>query len=94
MSSSFLSRRIKRTSELLKVGASDQVSEYEGRFRSLRGLYDRLLSGFMVSDFSCQEAFETAQKFFGSTRVQFAGVDGTMYSMGKNKRTNSKMFKA
>jgi len=34
----------------------------------------------MVSDFSCQEAYETAQKFFGSTRVQFAGVDGTMYS--------------
>jgi len=80
LSSSFLSRRIKRTSDLLKVGASDQVSEYEGRFRSLRGLYDRLLSDFIVSDFSYQEAFETAQKFFGSTRVQFAGVDGTMYS--------------
>jgi len=48
MSSSFLSRRIKRTSELLKVGASDQVSEYEGRFRSLRGLYDRLLSDFLL----------------------------------------------
>ena len=52
MSSSFLSRRIKRTSDLLKVGASDQVLEYEERFQSLRGLYDRLLSDFIVSEFS------------------------------------------
>ena len=37
MSSSFLSRRIRRTSDLLRVGASDQVSEYEERFRSLQG---------------------------------------------------------
>lgn len=34
MSSSFLSHRIKRTSDLLKVGAADQVSEYEERFQS------------------------------------------------------------
>ena len=80
MSSSFLSRRIKRTSELLKVGASDQVSEYEERFRSLRGLYDRLLSDFIVGKFSYQKAHETAEGFFGSRKVQFAGVDGTMYS--------------
>ena len=52
MSSSFLSRRIKRTSDLLKVGASDQGSEYEERFQSLKGLYDRLLSDFIVSEFS------------------------------------------
>ena len=80
MSSSFLSRRIKRTSDLLKVGASDQVSEYEERFQSLRGLYDRLLSDFIVGEFSYQKAHETAEEFFGSSRVQFAGVDGTMYS--------------
>ncbi|MDH5664214.1 MAG: hypothetical protein OEY90_07095 [Candidatus Bathyarchaeota archaeon] len=80
MSSSFLSRRIRRTSDLLRVGASDQVSEYEERFRSLRGLYDRLLSDYIVSEFSFQEAYETAEEFFGSSRVRFAGVDGTMYS--------------
>ena len=80
MSSSFLSRRIRRTSDLLRVGASDQVSEYEERFRSLRGLYDRLLSDYIVSEFSFQEAYEIAEEFFGSSRVRFAGVDGTMYS--------------
>jgi len=80
MSSSFLSRRIKRTSDLLKVGASDQVSEYEERFQSLSSLYDRLLSDFIVSKFSFQGACETAEEFFGSRGVRFAAVDGTMYS--------------
>ncbi len=80
MSSSFLSRQIRRTSDLLKVGASDQVSEYEERFQSLRGLYDRLLSDFLVSEFSYQGAYETAEEFFGSNKIRFAGVDGTMYS--------------
>lgn len=80
MSSSFLTRRIKRTSDLLKVGASDQVSEYEERFQSLSGLYDRLLSDFIISKFSFQGAYETAEEFFGSSRVRFAAVDGTMYS--------------
>ena len=80
MSSSFLSRRIRRTSELLKVGAAGQVSEYEERFQSLRGLYDRLLSDFIVSEFNYRGAYETAEAFFGSSKVRFAGVDGTMYS--------------
>ena len=45
----------------------------------MRGLYDRLLSGFIVSEFSYQGAFETALRLFGSSKVRFAGVDGTMY---------------
>ena len=80
MSSSLLSRRIRRTSELLKVGASGQVSEYEERFRSLRGLYDRLLSEFIVLEFSYQGAYDAALRLFGTGKVRFAGVDGTMYS--------------
>ena len=80
MSSSFLSRRVKRTSDLLKMGASGQVSEYEERFQSLKGLYDRLLSDFVVSEFSLENAYDTALNLFGSSKVQFAGVDGTMYS--------------
>ena len=80
MTTSFLSRRIRRTSELLKIGAEDRVTEYERRFGSLAGLYDRLLSSLMVSNFSHEKAYETAVKFFGSNKVRFAGVDGTMYS--------------
>ena len=80
MSASFLSRRIQRTSDLLKSGASDQVLEYAERFQPLKGLYDRLLSDFIVSEFSLDGAAETAEEFFGSTQVRFAGIDGTMYA--------------
>jgi len=75
-----LTRKIRRTSDLLKLGASIQVSDYEQRFRSLKGLYARLLSDLIVSDFSLERAYETAESFFGSDKVCFAGIDGTMYS--------------
>ncbi len=39
-----------------------------------------MLSDFIVSEFSFHVACETAEDFFGSSRVRFAGVDGTMYS--------------
>lgn len=75
-----LSHTIKRTSNLLKSGASDQITEYENRLQPLQALYDRLLSNLIVSSFSYEEAYETARKFWGSTQVRFAGIDGTMYS--------------
>jgi len=77
---SFLSQRIKRNSELLKLGAADRILEYEQRFSSLTDLYENLLSGFMICDFSYKKAYETALKFFGSQIVRFAGIDGTMYT--------------
>jgi hypothetical protein len=80
MSSSFLTVSIKRASDLLKSGASSQVTEYENRFQSLRELHDRLLSNFIISNFNNEKAFETAQEIFGSSTVHFAGIDGTMYS--------------
>jgi hypothetical protein len=75
MSSSFLTHNIKRTSDLLRLGASDQVTEYENRFQTLRTLHDRLLS-----DSNHGQAFETAKEFFGSPTIHFAGIDGTLYS--------------
>lgn len=80
MSSSFLTHNIKRTSDLLKLGASNQVIEYENRFQSLRTLHDRLLSNFIISNLNYEKAYETAQELFGSSTIRFAGVDGTMYS--------------
>ncbi|RLI23519.1 hypothetical protein DRO58_09080, partial [Candidatus Bathyarchaeota archaeon] len=77
---SFLSGDVKRTSKLLRLGAEDRVLEYERRLASVKGLYERLLSEFIVSDFSFEQAYETALKFFGSYKVRFAGIDGTMYS--------------
>lgn len=77
---SLLSEALKRTSDLLRFGASKQVLDYEQRFSSLKNLYDGLLLNLIKMDFNCEEACETAQKFFGASSVRFAGIDGTMYS--------------
>jgi hypothetical protein len=80
VSSSSLSDTVKRTSDMLKLGASKQVLDYEQRFSSLKNLYDSLLSNLIIMDFDCKEACKTANKFFEASSIRFAGVDGTMYS--------------
>ena len=80
MSLSSLSDTVKRTSDVLKLGASRQVLDYEQRFSSLKNLYDGLLSNLTIMGFDFEEACKTANKFFGASTVRFAGVDGTMYS--------------
>lgn len=75
-----MSDAVKRTSDVLKLGASMQVLDYEQRFSSLKNLYDSLLSNLIRTHFDCKEAWETAKEFFGAPSVRFAGVDGTMYS--------------
>ena len=77
--SSSLSDAVKRTSDTLKLGASMQVLDYEQRFSSLKDLYDPI-SNLIIMNFNCEEALKTAKKFFGSSTVRFAGIDGTMYS--------------
>jgi hypothetical protein len=80
VSESSLSNALKRSSDVLRFGASTQVLDYEQRFLSLRNLYDSLLADFIRTDFDSKEAYETAKKFFGTDTVRFAGIDGTMYS--------------
>jgi hypothetical protein len=76
---SSLSDAVKRTSDTLKLGASMQVLDYEQRFSSLKDLYDPI-SNLIIMNFNCEEALKTAEEFFGSSTVHFAGIDGTMYS--------------
>jgi hypothetical protein len=71
---------LKRSSDVLKQGALSQITDYEQRFSSLKTLYENLLSNLIRTDFSCEEACQTARELFGSSTVRFAGVDGTMYS--------------
>ena len=75
-----MSDSVKRTSDVLRLGAAMQVLDYEQRFSSLKNLYDGLLSNIMRTNFDCKEAWETAKKFFDASSVRFAGIDGTMYS--------------
>jgi len=77
--SSSLSNAVKRTSDILKLGASMQVLEYEQRFSSLKNLYGPI-SNLIIMNINHKDALETAEEFFGSSTVRFAGIDGTMYS--------------
>jgi hypothetical protein len=80
MSLSSLSDTVKRTSDVLKLGASRQVFDYEQRFSSLKSLYDGLLSNLIKMDFNFAESWKIAKEFFKTENVRFAGIDGTMYS--------------
>ena len=75
-----LSDNMNRTCNSLRQGATKQVTDYEQRFSTLKSLYEELLSNLMKTNFSPEEALKTATEFFGSSRVRFAGIDGTMYS--------------
>ena len=77
---SSLSDALKRSSNVLRQGASAQVSDYQQRFSSLKNFYGGLLEHFIRTSFDQNEAFRTAKEFFGSPTVRFAGIDGTMYS--------------
>jgi predicted DNA-binding protein YlxM (UPF0122 family) len=76
---SSLSDTIKRTCDTLKHGATKQVTDYEQRFSALQNLYEDLLENLTKPGFNPKEAWKTATKFFGSTTVRFAGIDGTLY---------------
>ena len=77
---SSLTDALKRSSDVLRMGASTQVLDYEQRFSSLKNLYESLLCDFIRTDFNEKNTHATAKEFFGTDCVRFAGIDGTMYS--------------
>jgi len=77
---SSLNDAVKRTCSVLRNGAERQVWDYEQRFSYLKNLYGDLLLNLVKMDFDFGEAYKTAKNFFGASTVQFAGIDGTMYS--------------
>jgi hypothetical protein len=73
-----ITRRIKKTGELLLGGAKQQVTGYRNRFDSLKGIYDEFLSGFInqYGDGKADASF--VDRFFGKRELTFAGIDGTI----------------
>jgi len=80
MKASFLSSEFKRTGEILRNSASNQISDYTRRFDSIKDTYDKFLKDLLVTDFNNSEAAATARDFFMSDRLQFAAIDGTEYT--------------
>lgn len=75
-----LSKTVKRTCDNLKNGATRQITDYERRFSGFSNLYEDLLSNLIRTGCDPNEATETAKEFFGTEKVRFAAIDGTMYS--------------
>jgi hypothetical protein len=80
LTASSLSGNVKRTCDSLRQGATQQITDYETRFSGFKNLYDDLLENLIRKGYDSAEALETAREFFGSEKVRFAAVDGTMYS--------------
>jgi hypothetical protein len=80
MKTSFLSSQLKRTGDILRNSASNQISDYARRFDSLKGVYDGFLKDLLLKDFDDAKAVATSKDFFGSERVRFAAIDGTEYT--------------
>ncbi|MHA2385314.1 MAG: hypothetical protein ACXAEE_03795, partial [Candidatus Thorarchaeota archaeon] len=73
-----ISRRLKKTGELLLGGAKQQVTGYRSRFDSLGGIYDDFLSDYInqYTDHTTDISF--VERFFGKRDLTFAGIDGTI----------------
>jgi len=57
---SSLSDALKRSSNVLKLGASAQVMDYEQRFSSIRSFYEDMLETFMVDKGILEKTLEFA----------------------------------
>ncbi len=76
--SSFIGRRLKQTGGLLLGGAKKQVSDWRGKFESLKGVYGEFLSKLLMSYESSKFDPQFVDKFFGKRNLRFAGIDGTV----------------
>lgn len=76
--SSYIGRHLKQTGGLLLGGAQKQVTDYRGKFESLKGVYDEFLSKLLISYNSAKFNPEFVDKFFGKRKLKFAGIDGTV----------------
>ena len=75
---SFIGRRLKQTGNLLLGGAQKQVKDYRGKFESLKGSYDEFLSKLLISYDSKTFSTKFVDEFFGTRKLKFAGIDGTV----------------
>ncbi|MEM4735841.1 MAG: hypothetical protein QXS20_09025 [Candidatus Thorarchaeota archaeon] len=67
-----------RVGSQLRSSAEKQVRDYTTRLEALSGAYDAAISRLMISHDQMTDV-EFVRRFFGKTRLTFAGIDGTLY---------------
>ncbi|MBS7620055.1 hypothetical protein KEJ21_05360, partial [Candidatus Bathyarchaeota archaeon] len=80
MSANPLNRQIKNAGKVLLKGISNQVSDYSTRLKPLKDFFGEFLIRLIRTSFSHEEALSAAERFFGSSKVSFAAIDGTEYT--------------
>ena len=76
--SSLLSMNAKRLGKILKDGAEGQVGESGDRLENASRTYWPLVSNLLVSEFSYDKSYRTAQELFKEPAVKFAAIDGSL----------------
>jgi len=80
MKRSYVSSQVSKIGEDLKDSTQIQVSDYKQRFNVVKEMYDEFLKDLIVQGFNAEKCHECASKFFGSSKVRFAAIDGTEYA--------------
>ncbi|MGY5877357.1 MAG: hypothetical protein RTU30_16510 [Candidatus Thorarchaeota archaeon] len=73
-----ISRRLKKTGDLLLGGAQKQVAGYKSKFENLVGTYDSFMSKIILSYEDKLTDPKFIDAFFGKRDLTFAGIDGTI----------------
>lgn len=79
MSKSYLSSEVLKIGEGLKGSTQTRVSDYRKRFDVTKEMYDEFLNDLIVQGFNSKKSLEFVKRFFGSSDVSFAAIDGTVY---------------
>jgi len=69
---------VKRLGDILREGAEGQVGESSGRLESTSESYWPLISQVILSNFSLEQSYETAIRFFKGNKANFAAIDGSL----------------
>ena len=76
--SSLLSMNAKRLGKILKDGAEGQVGESGDRLEAASRSYWPLISSLLVSNFSFEKSYRTAQELFKDPAARFVAIDGSL----------------
>ena len=79
MAPSDYTQGLRRTGDILREGVSSQVEDYSDRFSVIANLHDQFLCEVIRTHFP-GDLSSIAEEFLGSAEVEFAAVDGTMYT--------------
>ena len=75
-----LKSKIRKSGNILRTTALNQIEEYEEKFSSLDEIYDGLFKSLLITDFRLSDCSQTIEKICHKKKIEFVAIDGTEYS--------------